>query len=150
MDCNWNLALLLISYMTFRMVCQAYRLHQLTKAANFAEKLLLSLKELPPSPELIERTGGLFALMISFQLLGLVCLWSLMTFLLRLFPSRPVADHYWLSIAWILEECCIYLRNVFERLGYIIIWWTFSAAGSSLRKSCRLIFHFLYLRFSYQ
>ncbi|KAG2400601.1 uncharacterized protein HKW66_Vig0095450 [Vigna angularis] len=75
-------------------IFEVYRLHQLTKAANFAEKLLLSLKELPASPELIERTGGLFALMISFQLLGLVCLWSLMTFLLRLFPSRPVADHY--------------------------------------------------------
>ncbi|KAK7352365.1 hypothetical protein VNO80_17785 [Phaseolus coccineus] len=75
-------------------IFEVYRLHQLTKAANFAEKLLLSLKGLPPSAELVERTGGLFALLMSFQLLGLVCLWSLMTFLLRLFPSRPVADHY--------------------------------------------------------
>ncbi|CAJ1973344.1 unnamed protein product [Sphenostylis stenocarpa] len=75
-------------------IFEVYRLYQLTKAANFAEKLLLSMKGLPASKELVERSGGLFAMLITFQMLGLVCLWSLMTFLLRLFPSRPVADHY--------------------------------------------------------
>lgn len=75
-------------------IFEVYRLYQLTKAANFAEKLLFSIKGLPASPELVERTGGLFAMLVTFQILGIVCLWSLMTFLLRLFPSRPVADHY--------------------------------------------------------
>ncbi|KAG5033910.1 hypothetical protein AAZX31_04G034400 [Glycine max] len=75
-------------------IFEVYRLYQLTKAANFAEKLLFSMKGLPAGPELVERSGALFAMLITFQVLGIVCLWSLMTFLLRLFPSRPVADHY--------------------------------------------------------
>ncbi|XP_020205804.1 uncharacterized protein LOC109790964 isoform X2 [Cajanus cajan] len=75
-------------------IFEVYRLYQLTKAAHFAEKLIFSMKGLPATPELLERSGALFAMLITFQVLGVVCLWSLMTFLLRLFPSRPVADHY--------------------------------------------------------
>ncbi|RDX80889.1 hypothetical protein CR513_38491, partial [Mucuna pruriens] len=75
-------------------IFEVYRLYQLTKAANFAERLIFSMKGNPATPELIERSGALFAMLVTFQVLGVVCLWSLMAFLLRLFPSRPVADHY--------------------------------------------------------
>ncbi|KAL2346353.1 hypothetical protein Fmac_000353 [Flemingia macrophylla] len=75
-------------------IFEVYRLYQLTKGAHFAEKLIFSMKGIPASPELVERSGALFAMLITFQVLGVVCLWSLMTFLMRLFPSRPVADHY--------------------------------------------------------
>lgn len=75
-------------------IFEVYRLYQLTKAANFAEKLMYSMKGLPASPEVLERSGALFGMMVIFQLLGIVCIWSLMTFLLRLFPSRPVAENY--------------------------------------------------------
>ncbi|KAK7351679.1 hypothetical protein VNO77_11293 [Canavalia gladiata] len=75
-------------------IFEVYRLYQLTKAAHFVEKLMFSMKGLPATPALIERSGALFAMMVTFQALGVVCLWSLMTFLLRLFPSRPVADNY--------------------------------------------------------
>ncbi|CAL0327039.1 unnamed protein product [Lupinus luteus] len=75
-------------------IFEVYRLYQLTKAAQFAEKLVFSLNGLPVAPELVERSGALFATMVTCQALALVCLWSLMTFLLRLFPSRPVSDNY--------------------------------------------------------
>ncbi|XP_057434893.1 uncharacterized protein LOC130727698 [Lotus japonicus] len=75
-------------------IFEVYRLYQLTKAAHFVERLMFSLKGLPATPEILERSGALFAMIVSFQVLGIVCLWSLMTFLVRLFPSRPVADHY--------------------------------------------------------
>ncbi|CAL5202746.1 unnamed protein product [Lathyrus oleraceus] len=75
-------------------IFEVYRLYQLTKAATFADKLMYSMKDLPASPEVLERSGTLFGMMVIFQLLGIVCLWSLMTFLLRLFPSRPVAENY--------------------------------------------------------
>lgn len=75
-------------------IFEVYRLYQLTRAANFAEKLMYSMKGLPVSPEVLERSGALFGMMVIFQLLGIVCIWSLMTFLLRLFPSRPVAENY--------------------------------------------------------
>ncbi|XP_054813672.1 uncharacterized protein LOC129314300 [Prosopis cineraria] len=75
-------------------IFEVYRLYQLTKAVNFVERLMYSMSGLPKSPELVERSGALFAMVVTFQVLGLVCLWSLMTFLLRLFPSRPVAENY--------------------------------------------------------
>lgn len=75
-------------------IFEVYRLYQLTKAAHFIEKLMFSMKGLPTSPLLLERSGALFAMIVTFQVLGVVCLWSLMTFLLRLFPSRPVAEKY--------------------------------------------------------
>ncbi|PNX77529.1 hypothetical protein L195_g033497 [Trifolium pratense] len=75
-------------------IFEVYRLYQLTRAANFAQRLMYSMKGMPASPEVLERSGTLFGMMVIFQLLGIVCLWSLMTFLLRLFPSRPVAENY--------------------------------------------------------
>ncbi|KAK4599611.1 hypothetical protein RGQ29_009598 [Quercus rubra] len=75
-------------------IFEVYRLYQLTKASHFIERLMFTLKDLPASPELLERSGALFAMIVTFQVLGVVCLWSLMTFLLRLFPSRPVAEKY--------------------------------------------------------
>lgn len=73
---------------------QVYRLYQLTKAAYFIEKLMYAMKGMPASPELLERSGALFSMIVTFQVVGVVCLWSLMAFLLRLFPSRPVAEKY--------------------------------------------------------
>ncbi|KAG5231005.1 TRNA-processing ribonuclease BN [Salix suchowensis] len=71
-----------------------YRLYQLTKAAYFIEKLMFTLRGAPESALLLERSNALVSMIVTFQVLGLVCLWSLLTFLLRLFPSRPVAENY--------------------------------------------------------
>ncbi|KAK3039556.1 hypothetical protein RJ639_027700 [Escallonia herrerae] len=76
------------------LIFEVYRLYQLSKAAHFVEKLMMSMKGTPVSPEVLERSGALVALLVTFQVLGVVCLWSLLTFLQRLFPSRPVAENY--------------------------------------------------------
>ncbi|KAF5739416.1 hypothetical protein HS088_TW12G00621 [Tripterygium wilfordii] len=75
-------------------IFEVYRLYQLTKAAHFIERLAFAMRGLPESPQLLERSNALLAMVVTFQVLGLVCLWSLVTFLLRLFPSRPVAENY--------------------------------------------------------
>ncbi|XP_059636737.1 uncharacterized protein LOC132278854 isoform X2 [Cornus florida] len=75
-------------------IFEVYRLYQLSKAAHFIERMMLAMKGVPVSPEVLERSGALVAMIVTFQVLGVVCLWSLMTFLLRLFPSRPVAEKY--------------------------------------------------------
>ncbi|KAJ8772651.1 hypothetical protein K2173_027828 [Erythroxylum novogranatense] len=75
-------------------IFEVYRIYQLTKAAFFIEKLMFNLRSLPESAQLMERQSALFAMIVTFQVLGVVCLWSLLTFLLRLFPSRPVAENY--------------------------------------------------------
>ncbi|KAK3424735.1 uncharacterized protein LOC104448701 [Eucalyptus grandis] len=73
---------------------EVYRFYQLTKAAHYIERLMFAMKDLPTSPEVLDRSGALVATIVSFQILGLLCLWSLITFLLRLFPSRPVSENY--------------------------------------------------------
>ncbi|CAI0558737.1 unnamed protein product [Linum tenue] len=75
-------------------IFEVYRLFQLTKAAQFIQRLLFSMQGLPESAELIERVKALVSVGVAFQFLGVVCLWSLITFLMRLFPSRPVAENY--------------------------------------------------------
>lgn len=75
-------------------IFEVYRLYQLCKGAYFLEKLMFSMKGRKMTPKMIEKGNALFSLIILFQILAVVCLWSLTTFLLRLFPSRPVAENY--------------------------------------------------------
>ncbi|KAJ0025838.1 hypothetical protein Pint_08888 [Pistacia integerrima] len=75
-------------------IFEIYRLYQLSKAAHYIERLIFLMKDAPSSPELLERSGAMFGMVVTFQALGVLCLWSLLTFLLRLFPSRPVAENY--------------------------------------------------------
>lgn len=75
-------------------IFEVYRLYQLTNAAHFVERMMMSMRGTAISPRTLERSGALVGLLASFQVLGVVCLWSLMSFLLRLFPSRPVAEKY--------------------------------------------------------
>ncbi|ONK64874.1 uncharacterized protein A4U43_C07F30900 [Asparagus officinalis] len=75
-------------------IFEVYRLYQLNKGAHFLERLMFTMREAPRTPELLERSGALFSMVTVLQVLGLICLWSLATFLLRLFPSRPVAENY--------------------------------------------------------
>ncbi|MBA0625604.1 hypothetical protein Godav_003386 [Gossypium davidsonii] len=75
-------------------IFEVYRLYQLTRATQFIQHFLLLMKDSPRTPEMFERGGALIGMIGTFQALAVVCLWSLMTFLLRLFPSRPVAENY--------------------------------------------------------
>lgn len=73
---------------------QIYRIYQLTRSVHFVEKLMFSMSGTPVTPELFDRSGALVAMIVTFQVLGVMCLWSLLTFLQRLFPSRPVSENY--------------------------------------------------------
>ncbi|XP_057502511.1 uncharacterized protein LOC130786251 [Actinidia eriantha] len=75
-------------------IFEVYRLYQLTKAAHFIQRLMFTMKDVPVSPDLLDRSGAMVAMLVTFQVVGAVCLWSWLTLLLRLFPSRPVAENY--------------------------------------------------------
>ncbi|KAL3639250.1 hypothetical protein CASFOL_017157 [Castilleja foliolosa] len=75
-------------------IFEVYRIYQLTRATNFIEKLIYGMREASVTPAVLDRTGALISMIVTFRILGVVCLWSLLTFLLRLFPSRPVAENY--------------------------------------------------------
>ncbi|XVE94786.1 hypothetical protein REPUB_Repub02eG0039300 [Reevesia pubescens] len=75
-------------------IFEVYRLYQLTRATQFIQNFMFLMKDSPKTPEMFERGGALVGMVLTFQVLAVLCLWSLMTFLLRLFPSRPVAENY--------------------------------------------------------
>ncbi|KAJ0980328.1 hypothetical protein J5N97_008583 [Dioscorea zingiberensis] len=75
-------------------IFEVYRLYQLNKGAHFLERLLFSMRNAAVTPTMVERSSALLSMVVVLQVLGVVCLWSLTTFLLRLFPSRPVAENY--------------------------------------------------------
>ncbi|CAI9777805.1 unnamed protein product [Fraxinus pennsylvanica] len=75
-------------------IFEVYRIYQLTRATSFMEKLMFAMRGASVTPTVLDRTGALVSMITTFRVLGLVCLWSLLTFLLRLFPSRPVAENY--------------------------------------------------------
>ncbi|KAL2894674.1 Regulatory protein ADR1 [Bienertia sinuspersici] len=75
-------------------IFEVYRLYQLTRAGSVVESLMFAISRAPPTPELTQKHGALAALSLTFYIVALVCLWSLLTFLMRLFPSRPVAEKY--------------------------------------------------------
>ncbi|XVF73667.1 hypothetical protein PTKIN_Ptkin13bG0001200 [Pterospermum kingtungense] len=75
-------------------IFEVYRLYQLTRATQFIQNFMFLMKDSARTPEMIERGGALIGMVVTFQFLAVLCLWSLMTFLLRLFPSRSVAENY--------------------------------------------------------
>lgn len=75
-------------------IFEVYRIYQLTRSVHFVEKLMFAMSGAPVTPNLFDRNGALVALVVTFQVLGITCLWSLLTFLQRLFPSRPVSENY--------------------------------------------------------
>ncbi|XP_072987144.1 uncharacterized protein [Typha latifolia] len=75
-------------------IFEVYRLYQLNKGAHFVERLMLSMRGSSTNLVLMERGSSLISMLVVLQILGVVCLWSLITFLVRLFPSRPVAENY--------------------------------------------------------
>ena len=84
----------ILSFENFELSWQVYRLYQLTKAAHFIQRLMFAMKDVPVSPDLLDRSGAMVAMLVTFQVVGAVCLWSWLTLLLRLFPSRPVVENY--------------------------------------------------------
>ncbi|XP_042018245.1 uncharacterized protein LOC121765990 [Salvia splendens] len=75
-------------------IFEVYRIYQLTRATGFIERLVYGMREASATPAVMERTGALISMIVTFRVLGVVSLWSFLTFLLRLFPSRPVAENY--------------------------------------------------------
>ncbi|CAA6663053.1 unnamed protein product [Spirodela intermedia] len=75
-------------------IFEVYRLYQLSKGAHFVQRLMFSMRGSVAAAEFAGQSGAFMSLFVAFQVLGVVCLWSLTTFLLRLFPSRPVAENY--------------------------------------------------------
>ncbi|CAN8288520.1 unnamed protein product [Cochlearia groenlandica] len=76
------------------LVFEVYRVYQVTRAATFVQRLMFMMKDAATTVEISERGVALIGLVVALQFLAVLCLWSFITFLLRLFPSRPVSENY--------------------------------------------------------
>lgn len=68
-------------------VLQVYRLHQLNRAAQLVTALSYSVRGAEATPQTLAINNSLGTLLNVLQFLGVICIWSLATFLMRVFPS---------------------------------------------------------------
>lgn len=74
---------------------QVYRLHQLNRAAQLVTALSFSVKGAETTPQTLAINSSLGTLFHVLQFLGVICIWSLSSFLMRFFPSSAVAPDPW-------------------------------------------------------
>ncbi|XP_058091872.1 uncharacterized protein LOC131237861 isoform X2 [Magnolia sinica] len=71
-------------------IFQVYRLHQLNRAAQLVTALSFSVRGAETTAQTLAINSSLGTLLNVLQFLGVVCIWSLSSFLMRFFPSPAV------------------------------------------------------------
>ncbi|CAI0398532.1 unnamed protein product [Linum tenue] len=81
------------SWPVIPIIFQLYRLHQLNRAAQLVTALSYTVKAAEMTTHNLEISSSLGTLLNVLQFLGVICIWSLSSFLMRFFPSdvRKVA-----------------------------------------------------------
>ncbi|CAN4115625.1 unnamed protein product [Withania somnifera] len=79
------------SWSVIPIVFQVYRLHQLNRAAQLVTALSLTVRGAEMSAQNLAINGSLSTLLNVLQFLGVICVWSLSSFIMRFFPSATMA-----------------------------------------------------------
>ncbi|KAL3352229.1 hypothetical protein AABB24_020341 [Solanum stoloniferum] len=80
------------SWSVIPIVFQVYRLHQLNRAAQLVTALSLTVRGAEMTAQNLAINGSLSALLNVLQFLGVICIWSLSSFIMRFFPSATMAE----------------------------------------------------------
>ncbi|KAK6148352.1 hypothetical protein DH2020_019264 [Rehmannia glutinosa] len=75
------------SWPAIPIIFQVYRLHQLNRAAQLVTALSFTVKGAEMTPHNLAINGSLSTLLNVLQFLGVICIWSLSSFVMRYFPS---------------------------------------------------------------
>nr|CAD1834817.1 unnamed protein product [Ananas comosus var. bracteatus] len=67
-------------------IFQVYRLHQLNRAAQLVTALSFSIRGVEATSQTVAISNSLGALLAVLQILGVICMWSLSSFLMRFLP----------------------------------------------------------------
>lgn len=70
---------------------QVYRLHQLNRAAQLVTALSFTVRGAEATSHNLAINNSLGALLNVLQLLGVICIWSLSSFLMRYFPPTATS-----------------------------------------------------------
>lgn len=76
----------------FGTILQVYRLHQLNRAAQLVTALSLTVRGAEMTAQNLAINGSLSTLLNVLQFLGVICIWSLSSFIMRFFPSATMAE----------------------------------------------------------
>ncbi|XP_009392901.2 uncharacterized protein LOC103978726 [Musa acuminata AAA Group] len=71
-------------------IFQIYRLHQLNRAAQLVAALSFSVRSAEKTSYTMAISNSLGTLLIVLQILGIICVWSLSSFLMRFLPPSEV------------------------------------------------------------
>ncbi|KAM3264201.1 hypothetical protein P3L10_001195 [Capsicum annuum] len=95
------------SWSVIPIVFQVYRLHQLNRAAQLVTALSLTVRGAEMTAQNMAINGSLSTLLNVLQFLGVICIWSLSSFIMRFSPSSTMAKGWFLLLTLsllILEE----------------------------------------------
>ncbi|XP_042496149.1 uncharacterized protein LOC122075254 isoform X2 [Macadamia integrifolia] len=73
-------------------IFQVYRLHQLNRAAQLVTALSFTVRGAETTPHNLSISSSLGTLLNVLQFLGVICIWSLSSFLMRSIPSATVHE----------------------------------------------------------
>ncbi|KAI6675376.1 hypothetical protein NL676_003282 [Syzygium grande] len=71
-------------------IFQVYRLHQLNRAAQLVTALSFTVRGAEVTPNNLAINSSLSTLLNVLQFLGVICIWSLSSILMRIFTSSPI------------------------------------------------------------
>ncbi|KAI4365928.1 hypothetical protein MLD38_021865 [Melastoma candidum] len=74
------------------LIFQVYRLHQLNRAAQLVTALSFTVRGAEVTPEILAINSSLGTLLNVLQFLGVVCIWSLSSLLMRIFASYTIGE----------------------------------------------------------
>ncbi|KAH7856895.1 hypothetical protein Vadar_006659 [Vaccinium darrowii] len=80
------------SWPVIPIIFKVYRLHQLNRAAQLVTALSFTLRGAEMTPHNLAINSSLGTLLNVLQFLGVVCIWSLSSFLMRFFPSATLSQ----------------------------------------------------------
>jgi hypothetical protein len=91
-DLSFSAMLQLVLSLCFSALFQVYRLHQLNRAAQLVTALTFSVRGTDTTNQTLAIMNSLGALLTVLQILGVICVWSLSSFLMRFLPSSDIPD----------------------------------------------------------
>ncbi|XP_073126726.1 uncharacterized protein [Henckelia pumila] len=80
------------SWPAIPIIFQVYRLHQLNRAAQLVTALSFTVRGAEMTSHNVAINGSLSTLLNVLQFLGIICIWSLSSFIIRYFPSPATYD----------------------------------------------------------
>ncbi|CAK7325066.1 unnamed protein product [Dovyalis caffra] len=115
------------SWPVIPIIFQVYRLHQLNRAAQLVTALSFTVRGAEMTSHNLEISSSLGTLLNVLQFLGVICIWSLSSFLMKFFPPTARSNLIHVGFSDFFELYFCYGENLelngYQRIYLLISWW---------------------------